>query len=227
MATPMRSTKRATVRQPVRTAPAWRLMFAAIGAAIFLVAAGFAWFVMRVQDSTTANDSADGVVVLTGGPDRIADAMDLLASGRGKRLLITGVNPATRLEELAHLMPRYAAMFNCCVDLDRSATNTIGNAVESRRWARARGFNSLIIVTSDYHMPRAMAELRHQLPGVRLIAYPVVTDRTRGEPWWYHAVTARTLAIEYVKFVAALVRMRIESDPTAGDRASAYASAEG
>lgn len=199
----------------------WRYfwLFACLG--IVFVAAGFGLFVLRVETAEAKKTAtADGVVVLTGGPERIADAVDLLAAGRGKRLLITGVNPSTRVAELARLTPRHGPVYSCCVDIDHSATNTIENAVETRRWARSRNFHSLIVVTSAYHMPRAMAELEHQLPDVTLVPYPVVTDRQRTDPWWSHPATARTLAFEYVKYVAALVRTRLESSPPAGEIAA-------
>ncbi|HVG52684.1 MAG TPA: YdcF family protein [Xanthobacteraceae bacterium] len=199
----------------------WRLIWGSVCLVAALFAAGFGWFVLQVQMAEpSVNSTADGVVVLTGGPERIADAIDLVATGRGKRLLITGVNPMTRMAELSRLTPRSRTTFNCCVDIDRAATNTIGNAIETRRWARSRNFNSLIVVTSDYHMPRAMAELTHQLPNVNLIAYPVVTERQRNDPWWTHAVTSRTMAIEYMKLVAALLRMQLEADPPANEVAA-------
>ena len=81
-------------------------------------------------------------------------------------------------------VPDHQRWFGCCIDLDYSAVNTIGNAVETRRWALGHGFRSLVVVTSSYHMPRAMLELSHQLPGVTLIAYPVVTPQRRAEGWW-------------------------------------------
>jgi uncharacterized SAM-binding protein YcdF (DUF218 family) len=207
----------ARVRRGSRTL---RLIWAAVCVGLACVIGGFGWFILQVQTTEPATVSADGVVVLTGGPERIADAIDLVAAGRGKRLLITGVNPMTRMTELSRLTPRSRATFNCCVDIDRAATNTIGNAVETRRWARLRNFQSLIVVTSDYHMPRAMAELAHQLPDVNLVPYPVVTERQRNDPWWTHAVTSRTLAIEYVKFMAALVRMRLEANPSGSEVAT-------
>jgi len=61
-------------------------------------------------------------------------------------------------------VPEHQRWFECCVDLDYTAVNTIGNAVETRRWALNHGFHSLVVVTSNYHMPRAMLELSHQLP---------------------------------------------------------------
>ena len=108
-------------------------------------------------------------MVLTGAASRIPDAIELLAAERGKRLLITGVHRDTSKREIARLTPLYARYFACCIDLDRSALNTFGNALEIKRWAREHNFNSLIVVTSNWHMPRAMAEVRHQLPDVTLI----------------------------------------------------------
>jgi uncharacterized SAM-binding protein YcdF (DUF218 family) len=174
------------------------------------LALGFAWFVHRVStDESPAERTAEGIVVLTGGALRINDAVELLAAGRGRRLLITGVNPTTHSRELARLTPRYRALFGCCIDLDHSAQNTIGNAIETRRWTRARGFRSLLVVTSAYHMPRAIAELSHELPEVTLIEFPVLTERQRAEPWWSNGATARLVVTEYFKFIAAVVRMHI------------------
>ena len=174
-----------------------------------LIAGSFLWFILLIPDEEIVLDAkADGIVVLTGGSSRISDAVELLASKRGQRLLISGVNPATRQQEIARLMPEYQKIFDCCVDLDRSALNTVGNAVETRRWAKGQGFNSLIVVTSNYHIPRAMAELSHQLPEASLIAFPVVTHRL-GDMWSNEA-TARLLFFEYLKYMVAQVRMRLD-----------------
>ncbi len=174
------------------------------------LAAGFASFLARVPTDDAAPDrKAEGIVVLTGGAARINDAVELLAAERGHRLLITGVNPTTHSAELARLTPRYRKLFACCIDLDHSAVNTIGNAVETRRWARARGFRSLLVVTSAYHMPRAIAELSHELPDVALIEFPVWTERQKSEPWWSNGATARLVISDYLKFVYAVVRMHV------------------
>lgn len=189
-------------------------MSAAVLGALALVV-GFGLFVERMPaEQTTFDRKADGIVVLTGGAARIPDAIELLATGHGQRLLITGVHRATSSAEIARLMPLYVKVFACCVDLDRSALNTLGNALETRRWTRERGFQSLIVVTSSWHMPRAMVELGHQLPGVTLIPFPVVTDKIKSERWWSSAPAARLLVTEYLKYLFVLVRTRI--DPDAG-----------
>jgi uncharacterized SAM-binding protein YcdF (DUF218 family) len=117
-------------------------------------------------------------------------------------------------------------LFDCCIDIDRSAINTIGNAVETRRWARERGFHSLIIVTSSYHMPRALAEISHQLPDATLLPFPVTTERQRAEPWWSNAGSARMLVSEYLKYLVAIVRMRFDAFDRSTELARRHPSAD-
>jgi len=173
---------------------------------------GFLTFLLLLpNEEVVLSRNSDGIVVLTGGTSRVTDALELLAAGRGKRLLITGVNPGTTTADIAHQVAGYDRLLSCCVDLDYSAINTFGNAVEARRWATDRGFHSLIVVTSAYHMPRALAEFAHQLPDVALIPFPVVSDRLRIEPWWTNGATTRLVLSEYFKYLFAHVRMRFDT----------------
>lgn len=183
--------------------------------ALVILAGGFFWFAWQIQtEETPLERSADGIVVLTGAAARIPDAIELLAADRGKRLLISGVHRDTRAGEIAGQTPIYARYFKCCIDLDRSALNTFGNALETKRWAAEHNFNSLIIVTSNWHMPRAMAEMRHQMPTTTLIPYPVISEKVRSESWWANGETLRLLIAEYLKFIFAHMRMRIDPDGT-------------
>jgi uncharacterized SAM-binding protein YcdF (DUF218 family) len=184
----------------------------ACGIAAFLVA-GFVWFAARVAtDEIALRENADGIVVLTGGSARVVDAIELLAAGHGRRLLISGANPANNPGGITRLVPLYESMFACCIDLDHSM-NTVGNAIGTRQWAKSRGFRSLIVVTSNYHMPRAMTELAHQLPDATLIAFPVVPALRRGQPWWASPASARLLIIEYLKYIYAVARIQLEGPP--------------
>ena len=176
----------------------------------FGAAVGFVVFLAQLRGvETQPARSADGIVVLTGGASRVSDAMELLAGGYGKRLLISGVHPTNAASDISRSLPDNQSLLGCCVDLDRSATNTRSNAVEARRWARERGFKSLIVVTSNYHMPRAIAEMSHAMPDVALIPFAVVGDKWREEPWWSSGATFRLLLSEYAKYVAVELRVRL------------------
>ena len=208
MSEPDERTQDAAAKQPrgwLRAAIVGTLALGFVGAAL-----GFVAFLSQLRGvEVKPARNADGIVVLTGGSSRVSDAMELLAAGYGKRLLISGVHPTTDVHDISRTLPDNHKLLNCCVDLDRSAINTRSNAAETGRWARERGFKSLIVVTSNYHMPRAIVELAHAMPDVTLIPFAVVGDKWREEPWWTSSATLRLLLSEYAKYVAAEVRVRL------------------
>ncbi len=187
-----------------------RATIALSGAALWLLVFGFVMFATAVmRDQASAPVQADGIVVLTGGETRIAEGARLLGEGRARRMLISGVNKITRRDELLKLSGLPEHQFNCCVDLGYDALDTIGNAGETKAWAEAKGYGSLIVVTASYHMPRSMAELARALPGTKLIAHPVVPKNFRQEAWWLHFHTTRTLVSEYLKFLPSAARFGV------------------
>ncbi len=217
----------ASLRTAVKTRRIRSICVKLAALAVGLLVVGFAGFICFLPEQQIELDrNADGIVVLTGGTSRVSDALELLAAGHGKRLLITGVNPGTTNADIARQVVDYNRVLACCVDLDYSAQNTLGNAVQARRWAVEHRFSSLIVVTSAYHMPRALAELAHQLPDATLIPFPVVSDRLRIEPWWSNSATTRLVLSEYLKFLAAKLRMRFDSlaNEAAGEPSPARAT---
>ena len=115
-----------------------------------------------------------GIVVLTGGEQRLGAAMGLLDKGYGKRLLVTGVNRKIARDRLKSFMGKSApGLFDCCVDLGREAQDTIGNAQETASWVVSHSYKSIIVVTASYHMPRALTELHYAIPNCEFIPYPV------------------------------------------------------
>ncbi len=185
-----------------------RIVTLGLGIAMAGLVAGFiAFAVSATTIPPAAPQKADAIVVVTGGEERIAVALGLLRHGSGRRLLISGVNPRTSASAIRDQTGEDRRLFECCVDIGREASDTIGNAEETRDWVAQRQYRSLVVVTSAYHMPRTLAEFAHTMPGVQLIAHPVVSRNVREHTWWRSPTTLRLLAGEYVKFVAALARL--------------------
>jgi uncharacterized SAM-binding protein YcdF (DUF218 family) len=149
---------------------------------------------------------ADGIVVLTGGELRLSAGARLLKEGRGARLLISGVNPQTSRDDLRRISGLSQRLFSSRVDIDYAAHTTSGNADETSAWAKKRGFTKLIVVTSSYHMPRSLIELRRTMPGATLLPHPVQSNRVHAQRWWMDGYTTRVLLAEYAKFLPAAAR---------------------
>lgn len=175
----------------------------AIGVGVpFLYALGFGLFVMTLPPPASgAAARADGIVALTGQGGRLAPAVALLESGKGERLLISGVNKLTSKSSLKRLL-HGGPSFECCADLGFAAVDTRGNAEEAASWARMHHYGSLIVVTADYHMPRSLVEFGAEMPGVKLVPYPVAVDAPRNSSWG----RAARLHGEYAKYLASVVR---------------------
>jgi uncharacterized SAM-binding protein YcdF (DUF218 family) len=185
-----------------------RTLFFLLALAFGALAFGFVLFAISVtKDDVSGQDSADGIVVLTGGDLRVEAGAKLMNEGRAKRLLISGVNRKVTRGEMQRLLGLNAKTFNCCVDLGYEALDTVGNADETRTWARKNGYTRLIIVTSRYHMPRSLAELALAMPHVALIPYPVTPRRFPETAWWLHPSTTRVLISEYLKYLPAVARL--------------------
>src|ERR1700712_4997301 len=212
-ASPARMNSRPDKDQIEISQPPWgRRLHAAVAAVLgvgaFGALIGFIGFILQLRGAEIQPARhADGIVVLTGGSSRVSDAIELLAGGYGKRLLISGVHPASGPGDISRSLPDSQTWLGCCVDLDHSDVNTRSNAAQTRRWTHDRGFKSLIVVTSNYHMPRAIVELSHAMPDIDLIPFAVVGDKWRDEPWWTSSGTLRLVLSEYVKYLAAEMRV--------------------
>ncbi len=175
-----------------------RMVVLVPGGVVLAVLVGFGWFAAESFQASPQPPASDGIVVLTGGEERVRAGLHLLDAGVAERLLISGVGRDAEFPRLAHLAgvdPGLGAR----VTLGHLAHSTHGNALEIADWVALQHAHSLIVVTAGYHMPRALAELRTALPGVVLIPFAV-------QPKELHVLSDmrlwRLLAREYVKFVA-------------------------
>jgi uncharacterized SAM-binding protein YcdF (DUF218 family) len=171
---------------------------------LVLYTLGFVLFAATLPRAPATLPHADGIVALTGGDARLDAADKLLENDAARRLLISGVNPGTtkaQLKALAHGGRR----FDCCADLGFRATSTHGNADEASAWVRRHGYSSIIVVTANYHMRRSLNEFSADMPGVRLVAYPVNPQGLDLDGWWRDPHALHLLNSEYAKYLASFV----------------------
>ena len=192
-----------TDAQPKR-AGGWWIGLGVIVCVLLVATTGFASFTENSRKIIRpANLSVDGIVVLTGGPERIPAAVRLLEQKTARRLLISGVYPATTARQLSRITRAEASLFKCCVDLDKRAPDTRGNAAEAADWASKHGFRKIVVVTSDYHILRAIVEFSRAMPNVELVAYPVASSDAKRPA--RSSSMLRLWISEYVKYLLALL----------------------
>lgn len=139
-------------------------------------ALGFALFAVTLPGPASGR-TTDAVVVLTGGPGRVRRGLDLLEAGKAKRMLVSGVDRRVKPHELAAEYGVQAKLVDCCVDLGHESVDTRSNAEETAAWAKRRGFHSIRLVTTDWHMPRARYELSRTVdPEVVIVTDAVVSE---------------------------------------------------
>jgi uncharacterized SAM-binding protein YcdF (DUF218 family) len=180
--------------QPLR----WLADFIVLLAGAWVI--GFLAFIVVIWAASKPDPipHADGIVALTGGDDRVSAAMALLADRAAPALLISGAGRGTYLGDFTADDTAAATRYASEITLGHAALSTRGNAVETAAWAKARNMHSLIIVTADYHMPRASLEIHRFLPDVTLIEVPV---RPPAISHLFGLPTLRLLAGEYNKYL--------------------------
>jgi uncharacterized SAM-binding protein YcdF (DUF218 family) len=176
-------------------------------AGCLLWSGGFAWFVasglLHRADPTAPTDA---IVVLTGGRQRLATGLDLLAAGMAKKLFISGVNPRVDRDELLRALAPAGSRGACCIVLGHDADNTFGNAQETAHWMREEGYRSLRLVTSWYHMPRSLLEFGRAMPQTTILAHPVFAAPGESRHWWGRHGAPFLITAEYGKYLVAWLR---------------------
>ncbi len=188
--------------RPQPLARGWPLRLAGAGlriltALLLAYALGFVWYLLTLPGPAPAGTQTDGVAVLTGGPGRLARGVAVLEAGAARRMLVSGVNRTVTREGLAAGAGVPGPLLACCIELGFEAHDTRSNAREVAHWAARHRLRSIRLVTADYHLPRAMGEVRAALPpGLALVGDGVADARPLAH-----------LAAEYAKLLASRARL--------------------
>ena len=179
--------------------------------AVASLLAGLQHFVLTLPEQPRGTlQFTDGIVVMTGGQQRLDDGLRLLGDGKAEKMLISGVgegvNRAVLVQEL-ELNDSEAELLFCCVELDFTASNTRGNATAARTWATAHAMDSLRLVTASYHMPRVLVVFAREMPELDLYQWPVTPEDLNLSGWWRDPAMLRLLTREYAKYLTETIRI--------------------
>ena len=168
------------------------MIFRAVSLLLLAYLLGFVLFAVTLGSPAGADSPrTDAAVVLTGGSGRIEQGLKSLRDRKARRLFVSGADPAVTKADLADRLQDSDRLLRCCVDLGSESVDTRSNAEEAERWLERRGYTSLRLITSDWHMHRARYEFRRVLGP----DYELVIDAVRTEPRFL------TLFAEYNKYV--------------------------
>jgi uncharacterized SAM-binding protein YcdF (DUF218 family) len=174
-----------------------------VGAGIWIV--GLILFTHLIPSTSPDNDIVtDGIVVFTGGDNRLQEALSLYERHQAKYLLISGVNPESTFKDKISKMPLKSQISI------GYAQDTIENAKETASWARANHLKSLRLITSNYHIPRSLFELHRLIPEVQIFSHGIVGENFLKQKWWLNSTTLKLVIQEYNKFLFALIRRPFE-----------------
>ena len=160
--------------------------------------------VKKFEFNTATNiNKIDGIVVLTGDQYRIAKGIELLKNYPDKKLLISGVNKNINPVDIMKEFPSSINFFQCCIDIGKDAKNTFENIIETFEWMKSNEFTSIIIVTSDYHLPRVKLEINRFIDNQQIFYEAVKTDESDS------ILRLKKITLEYIKYIRTFLSIKI------------------
>jgi len=146
---------------------------------------------LRVTEDTTRSEA---IVVLGGSPyDRGLHGAHLFQQGRAARVVCTG----------GHVLANFAALDTVMYEAEVSkaflvkngvpdsvittlisAKSTRDEAIELSHWCRARGVQSLTVVSNDFHLRRVKSVFEKHCPGIAIRYSEAPTDLYNPDEWW-------------------------------------------
>ena len=160
---------------------------------------------------------ASNIVILTGGSNRIRDGLKIIKNLESSaiintKLLISGTGKGFTISNVKKLLPKNKSLnmfLKCCIELDNKSKNTHSNAIETLKWTKKNNIKTFILITSNYHMPRAALEFKAQMPNFEIITHPITPKKHDISNWMHSFETFSLIFIEYSKFLIAISKIKI------------------
>ena len=128
------------------------------------------------------------IVILTGGTNRIKDGLKIVnkfeeSSTFNSKILVSGTGKGFTKMSLAKNIDFDFNLIECCIELDSISTNTYSNAFETLKWVKKNNISEFILITSNYHMPRAFLEFKYRMPNLKIFTYPITPEKHNINMW--------------------------------------------
>ena len=157
------------------------------------------------------------IVILTGGTNRIKDGLKIInefekTSTFNSKILVSGTGKGftkTSLEKNINFDFDFN-LIECCIELDSISINTYSNAIETLKWAEKNNIAEFILITSNYHMPRAFLEFKYRMPNLKILTYPITPEKHNINMWLSSFQTFSLIFSEYCKFLIAKLRIAFQ-----------------
>jgi uncharacterized SAM-binding protein YcdF (DUF218 family) len=190
------------------------MSFKGVWAAVFVFIfwfGGFLWFVYEMPTNPPCpNCTTDAIVVLTGGNNRIASALELLDQKLSDHLLISGVKPGTTLDIIKKNSGFQGRMDTYKITLDDQSRSTKENALYTQKWVKQNDYHSILLVTANYHMRRSLLEFQQAMPNILIIPHPISPQEFSGQEWNKEYKAFCLFLYEYHKYLGALLRSEVK-----------------
>ena len=173
---------------------------------IIILLLQFNLFLINIQSYENADINEreiEGIIVLTGDKFRISEGLKILNSEIGYKLLISGVNKEISIEEIKKEFPKYEQLFNCCIELENISTNTFENIREIFFWKKNNNIKNILLITSDYHLPRVKLEVNRLLLEKETYYYGVKYENQKIN------IRMKKLIVEYIKYLRTRISLGI------------------
>ena len=175
-------------------------------------------FKEKILSINKNNAEISNIIILTGGTNRIKDGLKIIDDLKKSetinfKILVSGTGKGFTKNSLKkQLGPNFnSKLIECCIELDSVSTNTFSNAVESLKWTQKNNIKEFILITSNYHMPRAFLEFKNTMPNLKIHTFSITPKKLDVGKWLYSYQTFSLIFKEFCKYIVANVRIKILS----------------